>query len=132
MPPGAADLDGPGAWARERQRTGRDRGRPDLYGRQRERNGGSSSSRRPPTRHLGRAEGQSPSPTALARLKGLADTVRHLRTLTGLGLAELAAEAEVALGLDIEVLARTTWSPGAARAHLDRLRRRGGDLRRQR
>ena len=45
--------------------------------------------------------------------------MRHLRTLTGLGLAELAAEAEVALGLDIEVLARTTWSPGAARAHLD-------------
>mgnify|MGYP003378742985 CR=1 FL=1 len=52
-------------------------------------------------------------------IRDSADTVRHLRTLTGLGLAELAAEAEVALGLDIEVLARTTWSPGAARAHLD-------------
>ena len=35
------------------------------------------------------------------------------------GLAELAAEAEVALGLDIEVLSRAGWTPGAARAHLD-------------
>ena len=33
--------------------------------------------------------------------------------------AELVAEAEVALGLDIEVLARPGWTPGAARAHLD-------------
>ncbi len=45
--------------------------------------------------------------------------MRRLRALTGLGLAELAAEAEVALGLDIEVLARAGWTPGAARAHLD-------------
>ena len=45
--------------------------------------------------------------------------MRRLRSLTGLGLAELAAEAEVALGLDIEVLARPGWTPGAARAHLD-------------
>ena len=116
---GAADLDGLGAWARERQRTGRDRRRTELS-----RDASEQASivealdDLPPATWVG-PEGQSLSPTALARLKGLADTVRHLRTLTGLGLAELAAEAEVALGLDIEVLARTTWSPGAARAHLD-------------
>ena len=72
----------------------------------------------PPVAWVG-DEGQSIGAVALERLAGLGDAVRRLRSLTGLGLAELAAEAEVALGLDIEVLARPGWTPGAARAHLD-------------
>ncbi|HSF97132.1 MAG TPA: ATP-dependent DNA helicase, partial [Ornithinibacter sp.] len=116
---GAADLDGLGAWARERQRTGRDRARSDLA-----RDASEQASiiealdDLPSTAWVGQ-EGQMVSSVALERLAGLAGTVRRLRSLTGLGLAELAAEAEVALGLDIEVLARPGWSPGAARAHLD-------------
>ena len=37
----------------------------------------------------------------------------------GVGLPDLVGEAERALGLDIEVLARPEYSPAAARAHLD-------------
>jgi DNA helicase-2/ATP-dependent DNA helicase PcrA len=116
---GAADLDGLGAWARERQRSGGDRRRSDLA-----RDASEQASIIEALDDLPRAEwvgheGQRISAVALDRLAGLASAVRRLRSLTGLGLAELAAEAEVALGLDIEVLARPGWSPGAARAHLD-------------
>ena len=45
--------------------------------------------------------------------------MRRLRSLTGLGLPELTTEAEVALGLDLEVLSRPEYTLGAARAHLD-------------
>lgn len=118
---GPADLDGLGAWARHRQRAALARGdrRADLS---------PDSSEQasivealddlPPAAWVG-ADGQRIGAVALARLRGLGDAVRRLRALTGLGLPELTAEAEVALGLDLEVLARPGWSPGAARAHLD-------------
>ena len=115
---GAADLDGLGAWARTRQRTGRRRGA-DLAPDASERASiVEALDDLPPATWVG-DEGQSIGAVALERLAGLGAAVRRLRSLTGLGLAELAAEAEVALGLDIEVLARPGWTPGAARAHLD-------------
>jgi len=116
---GPADLDGLGAWARERQRTGRDRNRTDLARDASERASIVEALDDLPSPRWTGDEGQSLSQVALDRLTGLGSAVRRLRSLTGLGLAELAAEAEVALGLDIEVLARPGWSPGAARAHLD-------------
>ncbi|WP_299440952.1 ATP-dependent DNA helicase [uncultured Phycicoccus sp.] len=119
---GAADLDGLGEWARVRQRAAR-AADPD----QRRDLAPDASERAsivealddlPPPRWVGE-QGQRISPAALERLTGLAAAVRRLRSMTGLGLAELAAEAEAVLGLDVEVLARPEWSPGAARAHLD-------------
>jgi DNA helicase-2/ATP-dependent DNA helicase PcrA len=56
---------------------------------------------------------------ALSRLHGLRALIRRLRSLTGLPLADLAGEAERALGLDIEVLSRPEHTPTTARAHLD-------------
>jgi DNA helicase-2/ATP-dependent DNA helicase PcrA len=118
---GAADLDGLGAWSRARQRSGRSRRGGDLA---------RDASEQPsivealddlPPRTWVGPEGESIGAVALERLAGLGSAVRRLRSLTGLGLAELTAEAEVALGLDIEVLARPGWTPGAARAHLDAL-----------
>ncbi len=64
-------------------------------------------------------EGERLSGTARERLAGLARSVRRLREIAGLPLAELVGEAERALGLDVEVLARPGYSPAAARAHLD-------------
>ncbi|WP_052109356.1 ATP-dependent helicase [Knoellia sinensis] len=64
-------------------------------------------------------EGERLSDVARDRLAGLAATVRRLRGLTFLPLADLVLEAEKALGLDIEVLARPEYTPAAARAHLD-------------
>jgi DNA helicase II / ATP-dependent DNA helicase PcrA len=59
------------------------------------------------------------SEAGLTRLHELAEAVGAIRRLSGLGLAELVDEAERALGLDIEVLARPAFGPAAARAHLD-------------
>lgn len=64
-------------------------------------------------------EGERLSDVARDRLAGLAATVRRLRGLTFLPLADLVLEAEKALGLDIEVLSRPEYTPAAARAHLD-------------
>jgi DNA helicase-2/ATP-dependent DNA helicase PcrA len=64
-------------------------------------------------------DGRSIGDTALERLRGLQHTIRRMRALTALPLADLVGEAERALGLDIEVLARPGYSPGVARAHLD-------------
>lgn len=64
-------------------------------------------------------EGERLSDLARDRLAGLAATVRRLRGLTFLPLADLVLEAERALGLDIEVLSRPEYTPAAARAHLD-------------
>jgi DNA helicase-2/ATP-dependent DNA helicase PcrA len=59
------------------------------------------------------------SGTALTRLQALRGVIRGLRSMTGMPLADLAGEAERALGLDIEVLSRTEHTPTTARAHLD-------------
>lgn len=118
---GAADLDGLGEWARVRQRAARGPGdrRGDLAPDAGERASiVEALEDLPPAAWVG-DQGQRISPVALERLAGLGAAVRRLRALTGLGLAELAAEAETVLGLDVEVLARPGWSPGAARAHLD-------------
>ena len=59
------------------------------------------------------------SAVGLKRLDGLREAIRRLRSLTGMPLADLAGEAERALGLDIEVLSRPEHTPTTARAHLD-------------
>jgi DNA helicase II / ATP-dependent DNA helicase PcrA len=64
-------------------------------------------------------DGARLSAEALGRLHGLAAVVRRLRRLTALPLVDLVAEAEVALGLDIEVLARHEHTASTARVHLD-------------
>jgi len=53
------------------------------------------------------------------RLRALADELRALRAQIARPLADLAAEAERVLGLDIEVAARPGADPVAARADLD-------------
>jgi len=63
--------------------------------------------------------GSRVSAVALTRLHGLHDAIRALRSMTGMPLADLAGEAERALGLDIEVLSRPEHTPTTARAHLD-------------
>ncbi|NYG06193.1 DNA helicase-2/ATP-dependent DNA helicase PcrA [Phycicoccus badiiscoriae] len=64
-------------------------------------------------------DGKRVSDVGLGRLRGLQQAIRRLRSLTALPLADLVGEAERALGLDIEVLAREGYTPAAARAHLD-------------
>ena len=64
-------------------------------------------------------DGKSLSDVGLGRLRGLQQAIRRLRSLSALPLADLVGEAERALGLDIEVLAREGYTPAAARAHLD-------------
>ena len=59
------------------------------------------------------------SEVALQRLHGLREAIRRLRSMTGMALADLAGEAERALGLDIEVLSRPEHTLTTARAHLD-------------
>ncbi|HET7801174.1 MAG TPA: UvrD-helicase domain-containing protein [Humibacillus xanthopallidus] len=64
-------------------------------------------------------DGARLSAEGLRRLHVLAEVVRRLRRLTALPLVDLVAEAEVALGLDIEVLARHEHTASTARVHLD-------------
>jgi DNA helicase-2/ATP-dependent DNA helicase PcrA len=59
------------------------------------------------------------SPAGFARMHALAAELRRLRAHVGRPLADLAAEAERVLGLDIEVAARPGADPVAARADLD-------------
>jgi DNA helicase II / ATP-dependent DNA helicase PcrA len=63
--------------------------------------------------------GSRMSVLALSRLGRLRDTIRALRSMTGMSMADLVGEAERALGLDIEVLSRPEHAPTTARAHLD-------------
>ena len=72
-----------------------------------------------PSAHWVDPSGSHISEVALLRLHGLREAVRRLRSLTGMPLADLAGEAERALGLDIEVLSRPEHTPATARAHLD-------------
>ena len=64
-------------------------------------------------------DGASISDEALRRLHELGDVVRRLRRLTALPLVDLVAEAEVATGLDVEVLSRPEHTASTARVHLD-------------
>lgn len=64
-------------------------------------------------------DGATINDEALVRLRELGDVVRRLRRLTALPLVDLVAEAEVAIGLDIEVLARAEHTASTARVHLD-------------
>jgi len=59
------------------------------------------------------------SAVGYARMHALASELRRLRAHVGRPLADLAAEAERMLGLDIEVAARPGADPVAARADLD-------------
>ncbi len=59
------------------------------------------------------------SPVGYARMHALAGELRRLRAHVGRPLADLTAEAERVLGLDIEVAARPGADPVAARADLD-------------
>ena len=59
------------------------------------------------------------SSAGYARMHALAAELRRLRAHVGRPLADLAAEAERVLGLDIEVAARPGADPVAARADLD-------------
>ncbi|HYB17176.1 MAG TPA: ATP-dependent DNA helicase [Streptosporangiaceae bacterium] len=59
------------------------------------------------------------SPAGYARMHALAGELRRLRAHVGRPLADLAAEAERVLGLDVEVAARPGVDPVAARADLD-------------
>jgi DNA helicase-2/ATP-dependent DNA helicase PcrA len=59
------------------------------------------------------------SETGYARLKALADETRHLRQHIARPLADLIAEVERTLSLDIEVAARPGADPAVARADLD-------------
>lgn len=59
------------------------------------------------------------SPVGYARMHALAGELRRLRGQVGRPLADLAAEAERMLGLDVEVAARPGVDPVAARADLD-------------
>ncbi|MBD2758233.1 ATP-dependent helicase [Yimella sp. cx-573] len=119
---GAADLDLLAAWSRrleadarpevaraEQDREPETRDRPSLV---------EALDHLPPVDWAGPA-GRTLTDAARERLTGLARVVRQLRRLTGLPLAELAGEAERALGLDIEVLSRPGVTPQAARVHLD-------------
>ena len=65
---------------------------------------------------------------ALERLRGLGAGASGCARLTGLPLAELVGEAERALGLDIEVLARPEHTVATRPGPPRRLRRRRGEL----
>ncbi|NEA21633.1 UvrD-helicase domain-containing protein [Actinomadura bangladeshensis] len=66
---------------------------------------------------LGAAEAYSPE--GYGRLRRLRDELRGLRSQVGLPLPDLVNEVERALGLDIEVAARSGLDPVTARADLD-------------
>ena len=63
--------------------------------------------------------GERLSPAARDRLARLAESVATVRSVVGVGLADLVVAAERALGLDVEVAARPEHGPASARAHLD-------------
>ncbi|HEY3436559.1 MAG TPA: ATP-dependent DNA helicase [Actinotalea sp.] len=66
--------------------------------------------------------GRALSSEGRARLAELAATLRALRAQTFLPVVDLVGEAEVLLGLDIEVASRPGVDPSSARANLDAFR----------
>jgi len=72
--------------------------------------------------------GRSLSPLGRARLVDLAEVLRGIRSHTYLPVADLVAETERLLRLDIEVAARPGPTPSAARAHLDAIRQVAADF----
>ncbi|GAA3610876.1 ATP-dependent DNA helicase [Marihabitans asiaticum] len=116
---GAADVAGLAAWARELgPRAGRAPGT-DLAQDSREETTIVDALDQLPEPGWVGSRGETISGRALERLRALASGISTLRGLTGLPLPDLVAHAEQVLGVDVEVLARPGWSPGAARAHLD-------------
>jgi len=123
---GAADLDGLAAWSRVLQH--RHSARSQATDRPQAKDQASDSADHvsiiealddlPSSDWVGPG-GSRLSEAALQRLRGLREAIRRLRSLTGMPLADLAGEAERALGLDIEVLSRPEHTPTTARAHLD-------------
>lgn len=119
---GAADIDALGAWAAEltrRATDGIDRDVLDRSPQSREQVSVVEAMENLPRPGWSGPHGEGFSDVARDRLHGLARTVRTLRGLTGLPLADLVGEAERALGLDIEVLSRPGRTPQTARVHLD-------------
>lgn len=119
---GTADLEALGAWAAERrraQRPGLPDAQVDLARDTADEVGLVEALEDLPGHDWRGSQGQRLGSEALARLSALATVVRRVRALTGLPLAELAGEAERALGLDIETMSRVEYSRAAGRAHLD-------------
>ena len=122
---GAADLEGLAVWSRVLQRRHASR---SLAARPQVRDQAPDSADRlsivealdelPSADWVG-SGGSRISAVALQRLYGLREAIRTLRSMTGMPLADLAGEAEHALGLDIEVLSRPEHTLATARAHLD-------------
>ncbi|GMA18480.1 ATP-dependent helicase [Arsenicicoccus piscis] len=110
---GAADLTGLSAWGSElrRRSTSEDQPRGDLSLVE-------ALDDPPPVGWVGPG-GEHLGDTARERVLGLRGVLRRLRSLSGLSLPELAEEAERALGLDVEVLARPSATPTTARTHLE-------------
>ncbi len=125
---GAADLDGLVVWSRvlERRHGARSRVTQTVHGHVKDqpvdtadRLGIVEALDELPSADWTGPSGSRISAVALQRLDGLREAIRRLRSLTGMPLADLAGEAERALGLDIEVLSRPEHTPTTARAHLD-------------
>ena len=129
---GPADLDGLGAWARHLGREARAEVAAQIAAETGEESAAGGPASGPddvvtiidaldqlPEPGWRGESGQAISDAALTRLRHIAGMVSRLRRGAGMSLPDLVGEAERELGVDIEVLARPGWSPGAARAHLD-------------
>ena len=126
---GAKDLDGLGAWARERAASWRNRGEEirlpansGLVALQVDAVDDQSvvdAIDALPELGWEGPQGQQLSAEGQRRLERLAAVLRGLRSRLALPLPDLVLEAERALLLDVEVAALPNRSPAAARAHLD-------------
>jgi DNA helicase-2/ATP-dependent DNA helicase PcrA len=120
---GPADLDGLWAWARELHRgpwrVAADRELSDLSADTADEATLVEALDELPPAGWSSSSGARISGPAHQRLVALAGVVRSLRRLTALPLVDLVGEAERALGLDVEVLARPEHTASTARVHLD-------------